>query len=105
MALITLAHIGMQFSTSNINSICSTSNIWRICNSMIRTTSSMPCTTNYITNRIDHTSPAAGQGLSTHCHQCLEDGNEPKRLAASIVLANTETHLQGPSDKRQKFPV
>jgi hypothetical protein len=44
---------------------------------MIRITSSMPCTTNYITNRINHTSPAAGQGLSIHCHQRLEEDKRP----------------------------
>jgi hypothetical protein len=37
----------------------------------------MPCTTNYITNRINHTSPAAGQGLSIHCHQRLEEDKRP----------------------------
>ena len=30
-----------QFSISNISSICSTSNTWRICNNMIPTTSYM----------------------------------------------------------------
>ncbi len=37
----TTIHIGMQFSISNISSICSTSNTWRICNNMIPTTSCM----------------------------------------------------------------
>ena len=57
MALTTI-RIGML----SISNICSGSSIYSICNKMIRITSCMRCTTNYICspiNRIKYTNPAA----------------------------------------------